>query len=154
MSRFSSDPQFISDLRAMCQGPDRWVRWLSDVDGGRPGHYEAVPWKDDIWVHDPLAELGFVEARICKDEAQGENGKTHIFLTQRGKRALSGIMTVCDFDNQVGGGLNNILSAIERRDLENDRVAMALFEAGRCLTHPQRIDIILQIMRLPKPRIT
>lgn len=151
MPRFSSDPQFLSDLRAMCAGSVWWVRWLSDADGGMPGHYEAVPWKDGIWVHDPLAALGFVEARICRDDTQERNGETHLFLTPRGKQVLSGTLTLWDFDNQVGAGLSNILYAIERRDLEHDRVAVALFEAGKRLSYLQRIDIVLQIMGLPKP---
>ena len=135
----------------MCAGPVYWARWLSDADGGMPGHYEPVPWRDGIWVHDPLAALGFVEARICKDETQSENGKIRLFITPRGKQVLSGTMTVWDFDNQVGAGLSNICYAIERRDLKNDLAAIALFEAGKSLTYLQRIEIVLLIMQLPKP---
>lgn len=145
-----SDPQFLSDLRTLCQGPIIWVRWLSDAGGGLPGHYETVPWKDHVWVHDPLAALGFVEARICRDDAQKRNGETHLFLTPRGEQVLSGASAVWAFDNRVGDGLNQVLYAIEREDLKRDKIAIALFETGKGLTHLQRIDIILQIMRLPK----
>lgn len=151
MIDFSSFPDLPYDLRTMCQGPTIWIHWLNDADGVMPGRYETVPWENGIWVHDRLAALGFVEARVCKDESQEENGRTHPFLTPRGRRVLHGALTICDFDKPIEVGLNNILHAIGRMDLKRDTTAIALFEVCQSLTRLQRIDILLKMIQLPRP---